>query len=83
MVHTSPMHEWDAEAPGTTDCAQSANLRLHLVRPPGTARRDATTPEGACVRVPGCASRRESHTHEFRTTTAGLPARREEAIGRG
>ena len=31
----------------------------------------------ACVRVPGSGGRRESHTHEFRTTTAGLLALRD------
>jgi transposase len=31
----------------------------------------------ACVRVPGRAGRRESHTHEFATTTAGLLALRD------
>lgn len=31
----------------------------------------------ACVRVPGPGARRESHTHEFSTTTAGLMALRD------
>ena len=31
----------------------------------------------ACVRVPGSGGRRESHTHEFSTTTAGLLALRD------
>lgn len=37
----------------------------------------------ACVRVPGPGGRREAHTHEFRTTTAGLLALRDWLVAHG
>jgi len=37
----------------------------------------------ACVRVPGAGGRRESHVHEFRTTTAGLLALRDWLVAHG
>jgi transposase len=37
----------------------------------------------ACVRVPGPGGRREAHSHEFRTTTAGLLALRDWLVAHG
>jgi hypothetical protein len=40
---SEPGAQWDAEASGTTDCATSANLRLHDMRPLATARHGGST----------------------------------------